>query len=273
MNLNNKTIKLKSSEKSPELNNLQTEPSSMIRNSISISKKIEDKLRKINYKLFQINLKSHKCITSSEKYKKALFSSIIIKNLKKKNIRNLSELNSISDNGKKYLKTTNNHKNFERNKLEKKFFLPRMTFSNFQKNKNKLNKTPIQNRNDIIKLCLIPKYKLYTLKKEHIKNKILSTNNNYIKSKTQKVLIRRPKNILKIGNNSNIESKTEENDMKPKIRFINIKKELLEKTLKINRMFIDFKKQIKDKEKTIRFIGKFKYKKELKNNDEIKNNF
>ena len=51
------------------------------------------------------------------------------------------------------------------------------------------------------------------------------------------------------------DSKTEENDMEPKIRFNNLKKELLQEKLKINKMFIDFSKQISDKEHTIRING------------------
>ena len=44
--------------------------------------------------------------------------------------------------------------------------------------------------------------------------------------------------------------------MKPKYRFINIKKELLEETTKINKMFISFGKQIKQIEKEIKFRKK-----------------
>ena len=47
-------------------------------------------------------------------------------------------------------------------------------------------------------------------------------------------------------------SETEENDMKPKIRFINIKKDLLDETLKINKMFGTYRKQIIQKEKEIK---------------------
>ena len=68
------------------------------------------------------------------------------------------------------------------------------------------------------------------------------------------------KNKNKILNNLFFENKrrseTEENDMKPKYRFINIKKELLEETTKINKMFISFGKQIKQIEKEIKFRKK-----------------
>ena len=47
-------------------------------------------------------------------------------------------------------------------------------------------------------------------------------------------------------------SETEENDMKPKIRFINFKKELLDETLKINKMFGNYRRQIIEIEKEIK---------------------
>ena len=52
--------------------------------------------------------------------------------------------------------------------------------------------------------------------------------------------------------NNKRRSETEENDMKPKIRFINLKKELLDETFKINRMFGNYRKQIIEKEKEIK---------------------
>ena len=47
-------------------------------------------------------------------------------------------------------------------------------------------------------------------------------------------------------------SETEENDMKPKMRFINLKKDLLDETLKINKMFGNYRRQIIEIEKEIK---------------------
>jgi len=44
----------------------------------------------------------------------------------------------------------------------------------------------------------------------------------------------------------------EENDMKPKIRFINLKKELIDENLKINKMHGIFQKQILEAEKILK---------------------
>ena len=51
--------------------------------------------------------------------------------------------------------------------------------------------------------------------------------------------------------------------MKPKIRFLNMKKDLEEENLKINRMFVEFNKEILEKEKLLKFIGKNKIRKNM----------
>ena len=58
---------------------------------------------------------------------------------------------------------------------------------------------------------------------------------------------------------TNMDSRTDENDMKPKFRFINLKKDLLEENLKINKMFAEFNREISEKEKSLKFIGKHKF--------------
>ena len=57
--------------------------------------------------------------------------------------------------------------------------------------------------------------------------------------------------------------------MKPKIRFMNLKRDLLEENFKINKMFTDFNREIAEKEKSLKFIGKYL----IKNNkdDKLKN--
>ena len=80
-------------------------------------------------------------------------------------------------------------------------------------------------------------------------------------------LLRKNRKIYKI-------KMMKENDMEPKFRFTHFKKQLLQETLKINKMFNDFNKQISDKQKIIRFIGKHKNKHQLMKEDiNINNKF
>ena len=293
MEKNNNSIKVKNSIKY-----FKTESNSKSKNYLTISPLYKEKINKLHYKLYkfnEINRKSNK----NNMNIKDLFSNIIIKNFKKNNyIKNLYELNIDSGNintSEKFINTinyfhtqNNSFKNsmkilqndINKNKfysLKKDSFLPKMTVNNFHKYKNKL-KTPNKVKNNQIKLCLAPLFKLYkyryTYSNKRSKHNSLNDKEENIsdnnKNKIKEFL--KSKNIkIKIDNNNKyLDVKTEENDMRPKIRFISLKKELLEQTLKINKMFIAFNKQIKDKEKTIRFIGKHKYNN--KNNDIMNNN-
>lgn len=66
------------------------------------------------------------------------------------------------------------------------------------------------------------------------------------------------------------ENNTEENDMKPNIRFKNLKKELQEETSKISKMFVGFNKEVSEEDFLIRIISKkmsSKRKKESSNSN------
>ena len=157
-------------------------------------------------------------------------------------------------------------------------FSPKMTFVKSRINTYE-NLIPIKNKNKSReKLCLVPISKLDKNKTKYRNNLINENgeinNNDYKKynSTYNKNIYKKLKNIWKKRmNNIMLESKSDENDMKPKIRFINLKKDLMEQTLKINKMFIAFNKQIKEKEKNIRNIGKIRFKKKVENNN-INNN-
>ena len=278
-NDNNLKIKYFNTESLPKAKNL-----------LSISPKDKDNFHRFSYKLYKFNEINRKSKKDSSLYcnTKDLFSNIIIKNYNKKSyIKNLNELNlntesinssnnftktityfySPEHSGKTSLKTI--YKNTHRNKyysLKKNNFLPKMTLTNFRKNKD--ISSPYNNK-DNLNLCLVPL--LYFHRNSHskikkrgeINSKEVNNKNTFTKSdcSSKKNIInkelQKTKNNIKIRTRKvYVESKTEENDMKPKIRFINLIRELLEETLKINKMFAFFNKQIKDKEKTIKFVGK-----------------
>ena len=182
------------------------------------------------------------------------------------------------------------HKNIQRNycnSFKKFYFLPKMTLNNFKKMNNFLS--PDNIKKDKVNLYLAPLLKTIGnnrdkskgLEKEEKNNpsngreihnnnniKILSKINasSFYKKDIKKELKKKKKFLTIKINKAFIESKNEENDMKPKIRFINIKKNLLEESLKINKMFDFFNKQINDQQKTMKFIGKQRNNKINKNN-------
>ena len=166
-------------------------------------------------------------------------------------------------------------------------FLPKMNsikYDGYVIN-DKINRTLERNKdkseNKKVNLCLVPLIHLYNYKFNQFNNR---KNNNILKNNifnskydmTKNIIsetltktdfssqhnikndsLKKMSNIFKIKlKKESSDSKTEENDMEPKIRFNNLKKELLQEKLKINKMFIDFSKQISDKEHTIRINGK-----------------
>jgi hypothetical protein len=151
------------------------------------------------------------------------------------------------------------------------------------KNKDSTNYKDNSNNSNKISLCLVPLVGLHKYKikknnnKNFISNKAHSEKNNIygklVKTEpnSKKVigndLLRKNRKIYKI-------KMMKENDMEPKFRFTHFKKQLLQETLKINKMFNDFNKQISDKQKIIRFIGKHKNKHQLMKEDiNINNKF
>ena len=238
---------------------------------------------------------------------------ISVKNLKecKSNSHNkdINFIKTINYFHPKYPETGYSAKNFK-NKLYKsnnlfKYFspnnksnLPRKIFNlinnnrtnysldkSVNKNKDSSNYKDKSNNNNKISLCLIPiiglhKYKIQNKKnynKNYISNIAHSEKNNLyekmVKTEPNKKkvvgndLLRKNRKIYKI-------KMMKENDMEPKFRFTHFKKQLLQETLKINKMFNDFNKQISDKQKIIRFIGKHKNKHQLMKEDiNINNKF
>ena len=187
----------------------------------------------------------------------------------------------------------NNQRN-NSNSFKRIYFLPKMTLNNFKKMNNFLIPDDTKKEKEKINLCLVPLFKTIWnsrgQSKKREKNKPLNIktlyNNNdnniiinkikasFSKKNFRKKLEKKKKFLTIRINKTNIDSNNEENDMKPKIRFINLKKDLKEETFKINKMFDFFNKQINEQQKKIQYIGKHMNNiKEINNNNKINNDF
>ena len=269
-NMNNRKIKHYKTE--------STLKSKIFTNAHSLNKNI---VKIFHYRLFKLNEtnKNNKQLNiNQQSTNKELSSNILVKNYNKNNRittnyfnRNKTSLKLIPknlNNIKYYSPEIDNTKinNYVKNKRFKNNINNRMKFGLFPlyylKNKdNKINK--------LIKQKIITK-NLNNDKGEYYKNNIDNDNfskTNYTNNNNYLMKVKKSFNLNKKKNNSNYE--TDENDMKPKIRFINLKKDLLEENLKINKMFADFNREIAEKEKSLKFIGKYL----IKNNkdDKLKN--
>ena len=239
-------------------NNFVQRHQSFSRNQ-QIGQKIENKVRdksfdlKQSYSQTKIDNKYLQKTTSNTK-----INTITVKNNNKENKqnpekRNIFNLNKIEKNDQERLST----------EPVKNYSIYISGSSNkYSDTKNKKNDT---SNNQMLK----PIKTIYSIKTDKKEQRNINENNNKKKIKKQKLNYLKEnfpiqknlnKNKNKILNNLFFENKrrneTEENDTKPKYRFINIKKELLEETTKINKMFISFGKQIKQIEKEIKFRKK-----------------
>lgn len=235
-------------------NYIQTSPNSKINND-----DYKNRFNLFNYRLFNVNEENKKLNINklSHKIGKELSLDLIINNKYRNRIKVKNKLidntqnNNNKNNNNCFYKSLNY---FNNNIIQKSYkshkknnITTTRIISSFKRIKNNNNATNMN-------ICLIPFLYISKNKKKIKKQKL-----NYLKENfpIQKNL---NKNKNKILNNLFFENKrrneTEENDMKPKYRFINIKKELLEETTKINKMFISFGKQIKQIEKEIKFRKK-----------------
>ena len=242
-----------------------------------------------------------------------LYRNIELNKLDENNNKNYLNINSKNafEIIPKYIRKQNTRNKFYSHNNSKNF-LPAATFNNFikkEKSNKILSKKSIynninnkSNKNKEYKLCLVPL--LYALKnknknkKFHSKRNVLKSgilndkgelefyiskiNNSSSKANTSSYL-NNNKDLSKNSKNNYkssmsrlySESKAEEDDMKPKIRFMMLKKELFQENLNIYKMFADFSKQISDRAKYIKFIGNHKDKEKNKfiEDNLIKNKF
>lgn len=245
--------------------------------------------------------------------KEDLFSNIIIKNFNKKITKNIKEHKSLSklNNSKTTFQKTinlfNNNKNNIRiiqNKINKLYYyspkniLPKMAnfksakSNSLEKESSYINK---RNKDNKISLCLVPLAHLYKHESNQFNNMKQSILSNIYKNNIDKIRKANNQTFSKTSSsyyknrikteyitNSKIkknflvskeEKEEEENDMEPKIRFMNLRKELIQEKLKINKMFCDFNKQISDKKNLIRYIGRYRDRNNLMKQDILINNF
>ena len=235
---------------------------------------------KFKYRLFKLNIKKRLLNMNNIQHfnDKDLFTNILVKNYNKgNNINNLHNNINVYARSTNYINKQNNSNKNSFKDLNNKNILrmktsPVSKIMHIKKQKNRINNINLAliplndiNKNKCIKLNkkrIFLKDGLYNnkgelFKKNDIYDKFIKT--NY--TSTYKVLFKNQKKFLKKREQKekgSLDSKNEENDMKPKIRLINLKKDLLEENLKINRMFADFNREIAEREKSLKFIGKHK---------------
>ena len=293
MNLNNNTQKPNNIRK---IKHFKTESILKSQDFSKVQPLDKNMIKKFNYRLFKLNESNKNTeLNNIQHYTcKDLFSNILVKNYVNNSIKNIHVLNSNSNSknnflNKNYSRTTNNfkiHKNFAkkgtkliaRHIMQNKYKLksPEANDIIIKKKLNYKNNNENKIKYGLFPLYYLNKKKVTKLsKKKTLNNNLFYDRQDYYKnngdndvlSKTNYTNIKfsiknntRNKFNRKIKENSI--SLPEENDMRPKIRFINLRKDLLEENLKINRMFADFNREIAEKEKILKFIGKHKGRKE-----------
>jgi len=211
-------------------------------------KLFKDEMNQFNYRLFKSNEKNRKNNLNMNKRQKL---NIILKNNNNDNTYYLKTLTNFTN------IALRNTINKEKNESSIKYnYLPTMNVNYFPKSRIKkiiFKKTFPETDNK--HLCLVPVYFLHKNKLKQNKTNNINTNRNILFSaKSLKIKTLNQNKILNkfLNKKNKRRSETEENDMKPKIRFINFKKELLDETLKINKMFGNYRRQIIEIEKEIK---------------------
>ena len=190
------------------------------------------------------NYKTDKTVPAPKKYKTTLANKITF--LKKNNGYNNIN-NYIS--AKQLNSQNNTEKNYSQRKKTKNNFFKIVLKDEAENEKNPKNS-----------LFLLPilkskKYKSYFKMGESVESfseKLFSKKLNNKNSTKGFSFEKKPKNNISI--NRYYENNAEENDMKPNVRFKNLKKELHDETSKINKMFAGFNKEISKEEFLIRVI-------------------
>ena len=196
----------------------------------------KDEMKQFNYRLFKLNEENKKIKID----KLFLGENELALNLRIKSSKKVNDIRTFKRKNNYILTTmyTNNSNISLSNKINNNISI--------NKNKNQIN-----NHN----MCLVPlfyhKHKLYekeiSLKSSN--EKFFINHKNY-KNHYNGFLERKKfgKNIIE----NKKRNEAEENDMKPKIRFINLKKDLIDENLKIYKMYGTFQKQILEAEKILK---------------------
>ena len=205
-------------------------------------------IKQFNYRLFIINEENRKIHLNNLDYnKKEMKVNMIIKSQKNENFNNTNNY---------FLKTLKTFSNIAlRNSINKtNNYLPNRNIGNISKRKNNriFYEKSIKNNTNNQKLCLVPVFLFHKNKIKKNEIDLINIRKNIYSAKSSK-----RKNTNRILNDflnkkNKRRNETEENDMKPKIRFINFKKDLLDENLKINKMFGNYQRQIIELEKEIK---------------------
>ena len=224
---------------------------------------LKNKILQLNYKLFEINQENRKVnLNKLILDKKDIDLKISIKSHKNKKISKTKNNLYINRLNNYNLNITNTFSNTKmKNSITSRN--DRSYINNFHKRSNNTetkytnnNKTYYKNNFFNNEFGLFPvshKYKNKFTQNEMNLNDLNGKKDMiYFKLKNKKIFNNgffKPKILNKYGKKRRNE--TEDNDMKAKIRFINLKRDLLDENLKINKMFGTFQKQILELEKTI----------------------
>ena len=212
-----------------------------------------DKINQFSYSLFKINDENRKKFLNN---KEILLDAIITNYTNSNNIKFPKRFNDDNKKNNYNLKSMNNSfNNFLKDSKNKSTKNSSIGFNIFSKNNKELfpelnNKDNKETNNQ--QLILVPVF-------FHNKNKLKKNENNFLDSRkvlsSANSLQKKKRNTILnefLKKKNKRRSETEENDMKPKIRFINLKKELIDENLKINKMHRIFQKQILEAEKILK---------------------
>ena len=209
-------------------------------------------ITRFNYRLFKINEENRKInINKLNHDSKELELNMLISNNKNK-IMIIDKRKKYNDIFKAKNTFSNNAMNKTNNKINNNYIgtMSNRKFSLTKTNQFIYKKSFKLNNNQ--KLCLAP---IFLINKDKLKKNRINfenINRNFSSAKSSQRKNQNKMLNIFLEKKNRRRNETEENDMKPKIRFINLKKDLIDETQKINKMFGNYQKQIIEIEKEIK---------------------
>ena len=211
-----------------------------------MNKFFRNEITQFNLRLFKINEKNKEMNLNKLSYdKKKISLSVTNKNSSRENnIKTIFDYKTKKRNNN-ILHTLNKFSEIVSHKSVKN------KNNNYSQRIDYINKNNTKLNNFInLKLCLVP----ISYHQKNKSNKKEKTPKFYCRKKFYNKTINKffDKNILDNDFFRNKKTETEEDDMKPKTRFVNLKRDLLDEKLKINKMFINFQKQLLENKKLLK---------------------
>ena len=210
------------------------------------NKLFRNEITQFNFRLFKINEKNKEMNLNKLSYdKKQISLSVTNKNnSRENNIKTIFDYKTKKRNNN-ILHTLNKFSEIVSYKSVKN------KNNNYSQRVDYINKNNTKLNNFInLKLCLVP----ISYHQKNKSNKKEKAPKFYCRKKFYNKTINKffDKNILDNDFFRNKKTETEEDDMKPKTRFVNLKRDLLDEKLKINKMFINFQKQLLENKKLLK---------------------